>query len=252
MRRDIDLNKNISADKKLTMTRQIIALLILTLFASCGQDEKTNVPLNNHLDKEIGDRITRIQDSPENKITRTMATYVNASLIDGEVKKLIELVNSSPLDDSLANRVNRFFKNYKDNFYSEIESYEFIDLSSDEPKEKAIVSIKLNELTLLDRIIFTRKNKIGKTSYQAAFMPTTQTDTTYSGDIILLKTDTLFAQSVLINLSDTFKDTIYVPIAYGKGKLEVLKEKRPYDFKVCGFVKSGGQFFPYKFTEKIK
>ena len=119
-------------------------------------------------------------------------------------------------------------------------------------KEKAIVSIKLNELTLLDRIIFTRKNKIGKTSYQAAFMPTTQTDTTYSGDIILLKTDTLFAQSVLINLSDTFKDTIYVPIAYGKGKLEVLKEKKPYDFKVCGFVKSGGQFFPYKFTEKIK
>jgi hypothetical protein len=234
------------------MTRQITLLLIFTLFASCRPDEKINVQLNNHLDKEISDRVARIQDSPENKITRTMGTYVKASLIDAEVKKLVELVTSSQLDDSLANKVNRFFKNYKDNFYSEIESYEFIDLTSDEPKEKAITSIKLNELTLLDRIIFTRKNKIGKTSYAAAFIPTTQTDTTYSGDIILLKTDTLFAQSVLINLSDTFKDSIYVPIASGKGKLEVLKEKKPYDFKVCGFVKSGGQFFPYKFSEKIK
>ena len=182
------------------MTRQITILLIFTLFASCGADEKINVQLNNHLDKEIADRVARIQDSPDNKITRTMGTYVNASLIDLEVKKLVELVDSSQLDDSLANKVNRFFKNYKGNFYSEIESYEFIDLTTEESKEKAVTLIKLNELTLLDRIIFTRKNKIGKTSYAASFIPTKQTDTTYSGDIILLKTDTLIAQSVCLVL----------------------------------------------------
>jgi len=234
------------------MTRPIIILLVFTLFASCGQDEKTKVLFNKHLDKEISDRVARIQDSPENKITRTMSYYVNASLIHGEVEKLIELVTSTQLNDSSANKVNRFFKNYKDNFYSEIESYEFIAITSDESRDKAITSIKLNELTLLDRIIFTRKNKIGKTSYKAAFIPTTQTDSTYSGDIILLKTDTLFTQTALINLSETFKDSVYVQIIAGKGKIIVFKEKTPYDFKACGFVKSGGQFFPYKFSEKIK
>ena len=229
--------------------KNILFLSIILFFIQCS-DNNTNLvdpAIVGQLDTEIKERINIIKQNIDLTVIGGTMNFLNPTEIDNDINLLLKNLKSEMNNDSVISQTNEYFKNSIKKYW--LNDISFSAITSERDFD---LVVKLNELALLDKIIFNRKNKIGNSSYQTKFIPTTQTDSTYSGEVIFLKTDTLFPSEVLVTTMNEMKDTVHLAIIGGKGTFEIGTGKRPYDFNIKGSVKCNGQFFNYEFKDVIK
>ena len=202
----------------------------MLLISSCSREADISITINDHLDKEISDRINKIDNSLESTITQRWKTYVNPNSINDSVTKYIQLAEEENNNEIIIKATNYF--NRSDKYY-DIDNLNFIKLEGLSKKE-VVFALKMNELSLLDNILLGEHNRIGKTFYQAQCIPTSKNDSMLSFDVILLKIDTIRSPQIRVKMDGFEDDSVYIPIVGGKGLLDVYDQNK--DFVIETFI----------------
>ena len=197
-----------------------------------------------HLDAEIENRITIINLNIEKTITESYNRFFDPIDFDNKIREKLKLFDNAKISDSLIQKTNSLFNDINRYYY--FDTCNFIRLTKSSDYQTII---KINELTMLDKVINHRPFKLNRNSYQAKFIPTSSNDSIYSGDVVFLKIDTLYGSEFIIYDNDECKDTCHLPIVNGKGKFSILKNKNMLPINIDGAIICNKKYFKYHFKE---
>lgn len=226
--------------------KNLLLIFIGLILVYCSERKnQDNDLVIKHLDKEIENRIAIINLNLEKTITENYTRFFDPINFDNKIRETLNLFDNAKISDSLIQKTNSLFNDINRYYY--IDTCNFIILTKNSDYQTII---KINELTMLDKVINHRPFKLNRASYQAKFIPTVSNDSIYSGDVVFLKIDTLYGSEFIFYGTNECKDTCHLPIVNGIGKLGILKNKKILSINIDGAIICNKKHFKYHFKEK--
>ena len=121
---------------------------------SCSDPLDVQNSINKHLDAEIANRIVILTHGKEDKLSLSQVDRLDPEKMDKEIKKIINSINLYDASYKATLKADSYFGAYAQALGLDKEV--FIKTFSLDTKPEVIVAIKLNELALLDLLLFIR------------------------------------------------------------------------------------------------